>query len=117
MSTRDTVMAWDAALRRADWDEARTYLADDATWGGPWGERCETPDAILELLRSWKGQVPDVELIDLEVVGDQAIAHLRQPAYNPPGLWFQVLTVGDERIVRMDDFDSLEDARASLDRS
>ena len=76
-------MTWDAALRRGDWDEARAQLTDAATSAGSDGLRCGSADEIVALMRSWKGTVPDVELLQLDVHGDHAIAHLRQPPGDP----------------------------------
>jgi hypothetical protein len=105
-------MTWDAALRRGDWDEARALLVDDATFAGPDGSRCESADEIVDLMRSFKGTVPDVELLRLDVRGDYALAHLRQPAWDAE--WYQVLTVHDDRIVDLTDYDSLEQASAAV---
>jgi len=31
-------------------------------------------------MRSWKGKLPDVEVVEWEAVGDHVLARLRQPA-------------------------------------
>ena len=113
MDPRSTVMAWDAALRYADWDRARSLLTDDATYvAADPPIDCATPDEIVELLRSFKGVNPDVELLDLEVVGDSAIAALRQPAWDLE--WFQLITVADDHISRLEDFPTREAALAAI---
>ena len=104
-------MTWDAALRRGDWDEARAQLADTATFAGPDGSRCGSADEIVALMRSFKGTVPDVELLRLDMRGERALAHLRQPAWDAE--WYQVLTVLEDRIVDLTDYDSLEEAGAA----
>ena len=107
-------MTWDAALRRGDWDVARAQLSDEATYAGTEGPRCESADEIVALMRNWKGTVPDVELLQLDVRGDHAIAQLRQPAWGPEAVWYQVLTVRDDRIVSLTDYDSLDAASAAV---
>ena len=106
-------MTWDAALRRGDWDEARAQLADDATFAGSDGPRCGSADEIVALMHSWKGTVPDVELLRLDVHGDRAMAHLRQPAWGPEAVWYQVLTVRDDRIVDLTDYQTIDEAESA----
>jgi hypothetical protein len=113
MDPRSTVMAWDAALRYADWEGARSLLSDNATYVATDPPiDCATPDEIVDLMRSFKGVNPDVELLDLEVVGDSAIAALRQPAWDWD--WFQLITVADDHIARLEDFTTREDALAAI---
>ena len=113
MDTQSTVMAWDTALRYADWDRARSLLTDDATYVAPDPPiDCATPDDIIDLMRSFKGVNPDVELLDLEVHDDRAIASLRQPAWD--AAWFQVITVADDRIAHLEDFATREAALAAM---
>ena len=111
MDVRARVMTWDAALRRGDWDEARAQLADGATFAGPDGPRSGSADEIVDLMRSFKGTVPDVELLQLDVRGDRALAHLRQPAWDAE--WYQVLIILDDRIVDLTDYDTLAEAEAA----
>jgi len=114
MDTRSTVMAWDTALRYADWGRARSLLTDDATYIAPDPPiDCAGPDDIIELMKSFKGVNPDVELLDLEVIGDSAIASLRQLAWHAE--WFQVITVADDHIARLEDFATREAALAAID--
>ena len=112
MDVRARVMTWDAALRRGDWDEARAQLADDATFAGTEGPRCGSADEIVALMREFKGTVPDIELLELDVQGDRAIARLRQPAWDDAE-WHQVLVVRDDRIASLTDFDTHEAAVAA----
>jgi hypothetical protein len=113
MDTRSTVMAWDTALRDAKWDRARTLLTEDATYVATDPPiDCASPDEIIDLMRSFKGVNPDVEMLDLEVVGDHALASLRQPAWDWE--WFQVITVADGHIARLEDFATREAAEAAI---
>ena len=119
MGVLDVVLAWDAALRAGDWVTARATLADDATYWGPPGRdegtpTCSSADEIVALMRSWKGKVPDVEVVRFDDRGDHVLAHLRQPAFGPDADWFQVLTVRDDAIVDLRDHGSEADAEASL---
>jgi ketosteroid isomerase-like protein len=115
MSAMDIVTAWDRSLRVGDWEGARALLADDATYTAPdWPEdqriNCETPEEIIDLLRSWKGKVPDVEVVEWEPMGDRVLARLRQPAWGDDRDWFQVLTVRDGLIAAMEDYRGRESA-------
>ena len=106
-------MAWDTALRDAEWDRARALLTEDATYSAPEPPiDCASADEIIDLMRSFKGVNPDVEMLDLEVVGHHALASLRQPAWDWE--WFQVITVADDHIARLEDFPSREAALAAM---
>jgi hypothetical protein len=112
MDTRSTILAWDTALRDADWEKARSLLTEDATYLATDPPiDCEAADEIIDLMQSFKGVNPDVELLDLEVTGDRAIASLRQPAWDAE--WFQVITVADGQIARLEDFPTREAALAA----
>ena len=82
----------------------------DATYYGA-EIRCETPEQIIDLLRSFKGVNPDVELSELEVVDERALARLYQPLWDEE--WFQVLTVHQGRISHMEDSSSRPDGFAA----
>jgi hypothetical protein len=65
MDAMNVVEVWDRSLRTGDWGTARSMLADDATYRGaedPDAEfNCDNADQIVELMRSWKEKLPDVE--------------------------------------------------------
>jgi len=107
-------MDWDKALRDSDWEKARSLLSDGATYvaSNP-PINCSSADEIIDLMRSFKGVNPDVDLIDLEAIGDYAVASLRQPAWDWE--WFQLITVDGEHIVRLEDFVSREAALAATE--
>ncbi len=114
MDTRSTVMDWDRALRDSDWAKARLLLADEATYvASDPPINCSSADEIIDLMRSFKGVNPDIELIDLEAIGDHAVASLRQPAWD--WQWFQLITVDGEHIVRLEDFVTREAALAAAE--
>jgi len=108
------VEVWDRALRAGDWDTARTALADDATYVALDDEdtSCTNAEQIVGLMRSWKGTVPDVEVVEWETVGSSVLAHLRQPAWDD-ATWFQVLTVEAGLIRRLEDHPTREAALAA----
>jgi hypothetical protein len=109
------VERWDAALRAGDWETARAALADGATYELPEdvGPSCTNADQIVALMRSWKGKLPDVEVIEWEAIGSSVIAQLRQPAWGEDADWYQVLTVDDGLIRRLEDHGTREDALAA----
>ena len=117
----EAVEAWDRALRDGDWQTARAMLADDATYTAPGstaegGISCTTPDQIVALMRSWKGKLPDVEVVAWEPREDHVVAHLRQPAFGDDADWFQVLTVRGGVIASLEDHPTRESALAALGR-
>ena len=110
----DVVEVWDAGLRAGDWTRARSVLADDATYVNADGTTaCVTGDEIVELMRSYKGTLPDVQVVEWHEVGDHVVARLRQPAWGEDTDWFQVLTVTDARIVRLADHPTADTAEAA----
>ena len=119
METMDVVLAWDAALRAGDWDAARAALTDDATYSSPAMPAalrvdCASPDEIVSLMRSFKGQMPDVEVVAWEPHGDKVIARLRQPEWGEDADWYQVLTARDDRVASLADHPTHESALTDL---
>jgi hypothetical protein len=118
MAAMRVVQAWDHSLRAGDWETARSLLADGATYLGSEDLaadfNCQNADQIVDLMRSWKGKLPDVEVVEWETVGDSVVARLRQPAWGEEADWYQVLTVEDDLITRLQDFPSSESAFASV---
>ena len=111
------VESWDRSLRAADWEAARSVLADDATYVTQSDEgtvTCTNADQIVALMRSWKGKLPDVEVVDWGPVGSSVVARLRQPAWGDDADWFQVLTVEDGLITRLDDHPDREAALSAI---
>ncbi|CAN5362406.1 hypothetical protein BH20ACT24_BH20ACT24_21670 [soil metagenome] len=104
----ETVEAWDRSLRAGEWSTARALLAEDATYTtlahGEQQAPCTSADQIIELMRSWKGELPDVQVVDWEVVGENVVARLRQPAFGDDADWFQVLAVRDGLIAGLEDY-------------
>jgi hypothetical protein len=112
------VETWDRSLRAADWQQARSVLADDATYVMQSEEgtvSCTNADQIVALMRSWKGKLPDVEVVAWEPLGSSVVARLRQPAWGDDADWFQVLTVEDGLITGLDDHPDRENALAAIE--
>ena len=109
------VEVWDRALRAGDWDTARAALADEATYVALNDEdtTCTDAEQIVGLMRSWKGKVPDVEVVEWETIGSSVLAHLMQPAWDD-ARWFQVLTVEAGLIRWLEDHPTREAALAAM---
>jgi hypothetical protein len=109
------VEVWDRALRAGDWDTARAALADDAMYVTLNDESATCTDAkeIVGLMRSWKGTVPDVEVVEWETIGSSVLAYLRQSAWDD-ATWFQVLRVGGGLIRRLEDHPTREAALTAM---
>jgi hypothetical protein len=87
-------------------------LSDEACYFGTDRDLiCDSPEAIIELLKSFKGVNSDVAMLGLEILGNQALAHLRQPDWGEE--WYQVLTVDGGRIVLLEDFPDEPTARSA----
>lgn len=67
-------------------------------------------------MRSWKGELPDVQVVEWKIVGDNAVAQLRQPAFGEGSDWFQVLTVRDGLIARLADYPDRASAPSAAGR-
>jgi len=109
------VQTWDRALRAGDWEAARAALAYDATYIAlnDEGATCTAAEQIVGLMRSWKGKVPDVEVVEWETIGSSVLAHLRQPAWDDAE-WYQVLTVEGALIRRLEDHPTREAALSAI---
>jgi len=121
MDAMNVVEAWDRSLRTGDWGSARSLLADDATYLGSEeldsDFNCVSADQIVELMRSWKGKLPDVEVVEWETIGDGVLARLRQPAWGENSDWYQVLSVEGGLITRLKDFGTRDSALAAAGRA
>src|SRR5262245_41262065 len=120
MRPMEVVEGWDAALRAGDWGAARALLTDDASYHTPeaadpeYTIDCETADEIVELMASFKGQMPDIEVVEWTEHGDHVVARLRQPEWGPDADWWQVLTVRGDQVARLIDYASEDSALAAI---
>jgi hypothetical protein len=112
----NVVGRWDRSLRTADWEEARAMLADDASYeaAGDEATSCRNADQIVAFMRTWKGKLPDVEVVVWEPIGSSVLAQLRQPAWGEDADWFQVLTVEEGLIRKLEDRNDREAALAAI---
>ena len=114
------VERWDAALRAGDWPKARSLLTDDANYRTPEAAEpeydidCRTPDEIVDLMASFKGRMPDIEVVEWAEHGDHVVARLRQPDWGTDSDWWQVLTVREDRVARLVDYATEASAVASI---
>jgi hypothetical protein len=122
MTPMAVVERWDAALRAGDWSAARALLTDDATYTTPeapdpdYNIACETPDEIVDLMASFKGQLPDIEVVTWAEHGECVVARLRQPEWGADLDWWQVLWVRGGRVARLVDYAKEESALAAVAR-
>jgi hypothetical protein len=120
MRSIEVVERWDAALRAGDWATARLQLTDDATYHTPeaadpeYNIDCQSPDEIIDLMASFKGQMPDIEVVNWAEHGDRVLARLRQPAWGTDSDWWQVLSVRGDRVARLVDYAKEESALAAV---
>jgi hypothetical protein len=111
---------WDAALRAADWANARALLTDDAEYHTPeaadpeYNIDCATPDEIVVLMESFKGRMPDILVVAWTEHGNHVVARLRQPEWGIDADWWQVLTIRDAKVARLTDFASEQSALAAI---
>lgn len=120
MDPLEVVRAWDASLREPDWALARSLLADDATYTTPHSPpeeaiTCASADEIVSLMRSWKGQLPDVEVVEWIEHGDSIVVRLRQPAFGDDADWYQVLWVDAGVVEALEDHPTRESAIEAVD--
>ena len=109
-----------ASLRAGDWPTARALLTDDATYHTPeasdpeYAIDCRSADEIGDLMASFKGQMPDIEVVEWAEHGDHVLARLRQPEWGDDSDWWQVLTVRGDRVARLVDYAKEESAIAAV---
>jgi hypothetical protein len=120
MTPIEVVERWDAALRAGDWTKARALLTDDATYrtaeaaDPEYDIDCRTPDEIVDLMASFKGRMPDIQVVEWAEHGDHVLARLRQPDWGTDSDWWQVLTVREGRVARLVDYAMEESALAAV---
>ena len=120
MGQTDVAEAWDRCLREGDWARARELLTDDATYVAvpplQSDAPCTSPDQIIDRMRHWKGQLPDVEVVAWGTVGECVVAWLRQPFFRHHAGWYQVIVIRDGRVAGLTDFATREEAAAAAFR-
>jgi ketosteroid isomerase-like protein len=103
-------------IRRGDPRRLLDYLAADAVWEGT---ECRTGEQIAKTLL-WRGAVHRLRATDFIDVGDRVVVTLTGTRMNRLGapwwgwrIW-QVVTVRDGRIVRIQDFPRRDKAFAAV---
>jgi ketosteroid isomerase-like protein len=95
-----------------DFDEALTYADPDIVWNPVEESSAQGHDAVRASTASWKGEWDDYVLIpeDFADVGDRVVATVRFRArgrgsgIEVDGRLYDVFTLRDGKIVRMDQF-------------
>jgi ketosteroid isomerase-like protein len=112
---------WSDALRRDDLEAMRRYLHPDVVWQGLREDlRCPDRDHVLANLHERGGRLPEVEGIELSRDGDQVLLEVRSPDFTEivgeilDGVLFNLFTIRDGLIVRMEDFKTREQAAEAM---
>jgi SnoaL-like domain len=108
---------WIDARRRRDFETIECHLHPDVVWQGLRPDLvCANRDAVLDNVRSSDGWLPDVWGIELHADGDQVMLGVHSPdlieiAGEPlDGEIYDVFTIIDGLIVRMDEYRTRDDA-------
>src|SRR4051794_21048710 len=112
---------WIDARRRNDVEALERYLHPDVVWQGL-REELVCPDRahVLDNVRAARGQLPEVEGIELSAQGDQVLFGVRSPDFTElfgerlEGELFTVFTIRDGLIVRMEEFKAREAAEQAM---
>jgi ketosteroid isomerase-like protein len=112
---------WVEAIRRRDLDAVAQRLAPDVVWQGVEPHlRCPDRDAVLGNLREAFGDLPDVEAIELAATSERVMFGVRSPDLTDvagvalDGQVYDVFTIADGLVVRIDEFKTRDEALAAL---
>jgi hypothetical protein len=126
MSTKNdnlelVLAGWIDARRRDDVDAVRRYLHPDVVWQGVRPDLvCPDRDHVLANLRDNNGYRPDVDALDLLADDDQVLLGIRSPDFTEiageilDGQIFEVFTIEDGLIVRIDEFKTRDAALETM---
>jgi len=113
---------WLDALRRHDFDAIERRMAPDVFWQGIRDDFvCEDRSEAMELLREQKGEEYGVEALELVATEEKVMLGVRstqlQEVGGVPlgGQIFQVFTLRDGIIVRVDEYERRGEALAAAD--
>lgn len=121
-SNLEVVLAgWIDGRRRNDLDTIERYLHPDVVWRGLREDLvCSDREQVLENVRAVEGRFPEVEGIELATDGDQLLLGVRSPDFTEmfgellEGAIFNVFTIRDRLIVRMEEFKTREQAAEAM---
>jgi ketosteroid isomerase-like protein len=112
---------WIDALRHNDLEAMKRHLHPDVVWHGVReGLLCPDREHVLENIRADGGKLPEVSAIELSSDGDQVLfgvrsADLTEVGGEPlHGEIYNVFTIREGLIVRMQDFKTREQALAAM---
>jgi ketosteroid isomerase-like protein len=107
------------ALRRGDFEAAAGLLDPDVSWQGlreDWV--CHGTEEVLDTFRWALEQRREIDALEFTRGGDQVVLGARGsnigPVEEPLGQIFNVFTLRDGRIVRIDDYRSRREALAAI---
>ena len=114
------------ALREGDQEAVRAVLDPNVTWQGLHEEWvCHGPDEVIELLQEGLRLRRDVEALEFVRAGRRVVMGVRGPSFDEVGgeplggQIFNVVTLSNGRIVRIEDFriraEALKAAQADQD--
>ena len=111
---------WLGALRRHDLESVERSMDPEIVWQGVRGDFvCPDRAAVLEMLREWQREDHGVEALELVATEDRVVLGVRstqlQEIGGVPlgGQIFNVFTLSDGRIVRIDDYPRRSEALAA----
>jgi catechol 2,3-dioxygenase-like lactoylglutathione lyase family enzyme/ketosteroid isomerase-like protein len=112
---------WIGPLRRHDLDALERHLRPDVVWQGVREDlACPDREHVLQNIRSTAGRLPEVESIDLSADEDQVLLGVRSPDLTEvadailDGAIYNVFTIQDGLIARIEDFRTREEAVAAM---
>jgi hypothetical protein len=112
---------WIDALRRDDLEAMQRYLHPEVVWQGLRDDLgCPDRAHVLDNIRERAGRLPEVAGIDLSSEGDQVLLGVRSPDFTElvgellDGELFNLFTISDGLIVRMQDFKTREQAAEAM---
>jgi catechol 2,3-dioxygenase-like lactoylglutathione lyase family enzyme len=108
---------WIDARRRNDLETIERHLHPDVVWQGLRPDLiCGNRAAVVDNVRSNDGWLPEVSGIELHADGDQVMLGVRSPDLTEiagerlDGEIYNVFTIADELIVRIDEYRTRDDA-------
>jgi ketosteroid isomerase-like protein len=111
---------WIEGRRRSDADLIARHLHPDVVWQGLRSDLvCRGREQVLENVRNGAHE-PDVEALELIAGGDQVMLGVHSPALTDiagehlDGRIYNVFTIADGLIVRMDEYRTRDEAREAM---